>query len=88
MRQVQHDELVWTLTFQLRRLRPAVIKMLASPDAAIRHRGADVIANLLAEKSLKRLEILTDAPPPPPFGHGGASVAEGELDELFPVGEA
>jgi hypothetical protein len=66
MRQVNHDELRNILQAGLRRVPVSQIKALQHHEPAHRLRTRLQIAEVLM-KDLGRLEILTNAPPPPPF---------------------
>lgn len=62
MRQVNEDELVWKLRFQLGRLSATMRAGLASRNTEVRRDTEHRIALHLARQALKRLEILSDAP--------------------------
>ncbi len=66
MRQVDRDELIHLLFAGMRGWTPSLRKMLNSNVQADRDRARYVAAGILADK-LGRLEILSEAPPPPPF---------------------
>lgn len=66
MRQVGQDELVNILQSALRKLKPSAIKGLTDWRPTERLRARVMAAQLIAQ-DLKRLEILADAPEPPPF---------------------
>ncbi len=82
MRQVNQDELTWLLVFGLEQLPASVRAMMHDrrPDTA--RKGAHLAAQQLAAR-LGRLEILSSAPPPPPFrfadieGGSGVPMIEG-----------
>jgi len=68
MRQVNRDELVHILQAGIRDWTKTLLKDLQHYDPDRRLLARLIAAGLLADK-LKRLEVLTDAPEPPGFGH-------------------
>lgn len=85
MRQVNQDELIYRIQAAIRTWPKSLLKRLSDhrPDERLKARvqGAAIIAD-----GMKRLEILADSPPPPPFRlgaiEGGSGVpAQDDADE-------
>lgn len=78
MRQVDRDELIHLLFSGMRGWTPTLRKQLSSNITAERDKARYIAAGILADK-LHRLDILSQAPPPPPFSfanfEGGSGVA-------------
>lgn len=66
MRQVNRDELIHLLYAGMRGWTPTLRKQLASNITAERDKARYIAAGILADQ-MHRLEILSEAPPPPPF---------------------
>ena len=66
MRQVDDDELTWLLMYGLQRMPRSLAAMIADRRPAEQRKGHFFAAQHLA-RQLGRLEIMSDAPPPPPF---------------------
>ncbi|MFA6125094.1 hypothetical protein [Sphingomonas sp.] len=83
MRQVDRDELIHLLFDGMRTWTPTLRKMFVSSIEAERSKGRYIAAGLLADR-LKDLDILSQAPPPPPFrfanfeGGSGVPMVEAE----------
>lgn len=70
MRQVNQDELVHLLVNGLREVSPSLLKQLADGRQKVAGDARYLAAGVIAAK-LQRLEILSNAPEPPPFRRGG-----------------
>ena len=70
MRQVDSDELVWLIEYALGRLPASIRAMMADSRVEQQRKGLFFAAQKVAGH-LGRLEILSSAPPPPPFRNGG-----------------
>lgn len=87
MRQVNHDELVNRIQAAIRTWPKSVLKELVDhrPDVRLKARvqGAAIIAD-----GMRRLEILADSPPPPPFRFGSPDGGSGvpAQDDIEPTG--
>ncbi|MCH4894021.1 hypothetical protein GO308_12935 [Sphingomonas sp. SFZ2018-12] len=66
MRQVRLDELEFNLFLAMQSLGQAIKNDLAGRHREKRRRAERIAAAVIAEK-LKRFEIMTDTPEPPPF---------------------
>lgn len=77
MRQVDRDELIHLLFSGMRGWTLTLRKQLSSNITADRDKARYIAAGILADK-LQRLDILSQAPPPPPFSfanfEGGSGV--------------
>lgn len=82
MRQVDQEELIWKLQFRLNRLPASMRNALASRLPEQRRYAERAIAEDLANAGLARLEILSDAPPPPTVMTGRVSDALREEERL------
>lgn len=76
MRQVNQDELVNVLQASIRKARFTELKALQHHDATERLRARVAVAEMIAG-DMKRFEILTTAPPPPPFRYGALTGTTG-----------
>lgn len=87
MRQVNQDELVNRIQAAIRTWPKSVLKGLGdhrhTEQLRARVQGASIIAT-----ALKRLEILADSPPPPPFRYGALDGGSGvpAQDDIEPNG--
>lgn len=76
MRQVNMDELVNLLQYGLGRATRSQLKDLQHHDPNTRLRARLTVAAALADR-MKRFEILTSAPPPPPIRYGAIDGVSG-----------
>ncbi len=82
VRQVDRDELIWLLTYGLGQLPRSVVALMNDSRSEQNRKGRFFAAQALAGQ-LGRLEIMSDAPPPPPMrfadieGGSGVPVIDG-----------
>ncbi|VXC80002.1 hypothetical protein [Sphingomonas sp. 8AM] len=62
MRQVNEDELIWRMRYNLSRLGAGIRKNLASSNPDVRRPAEQLVAEQLVRTALARLEILSSAP--------------------------